>query len=62
MKSIEWYKSLDSHQKINLKDIFILLCGIGWSEISFIIPLRERIEISYNKLKMEGFDVEINSQ
>lgn len=58
MESIEWYKKLDLHQKINLKDIFNLLCGVGWSEISFIIPLRERIGIAHNKLKMEGFDVE----
>lgn len=55
--SLEWYKKMDLHQRINLKEIFILLCGVEWSKISFIIPLRQRIDIAYNKLKIEGFDV-----
>ena len=57
MESINWYKELELHQKINLKSVFNLLTGVGWSEISFMFSLREKIEIGFNKLKREGFDV-----
>lgn len=56
-ESLNWYKGLDLNQKINLKEIFVLLCGLEWSAIAFIIPLRQRIDLAYNKLKKEGFDV-----
>jgi hypothetical protein len=49
--------NLDLNQKINLKEIFVLLCGMEWSAIAFIIPLRQRIDLAYNKMKKEGFDV-----
>jgi hypothetical protein len=32
------------------------LCGVGWSELSFLFSISERINIGYNKLKAEGFD------
>ena len=57
-KAIAWYKTLDLNQKINIKGCFDLLCGMGWQEIAFIIPLGERIKLAYDKLKLEGFDVD----
>jgi len=51
---MEWYKSLDIHTRINCKDCFELLCGVGFSQIGFLLSLEERITIMYNKLKMEG--------
>ena len=57
MNSLKWYKSLDLHQRIGLKEVFIDLCGVEWSKLAFIIPLRMRIEVLHNKLKLEGFDV-----
>lgn len=57
MNSIDWYKTLDLHQKVNLKSIFNLLCGLSWSDISCLFSMREKIDIVYNKLKMEGFDI-----
>ena len=57
MNALNWYKKLDINQKINMKEIFVLLCGVEWDKLSFVLSMRERIEITYNKLKREGFDV-----
>ena len=51
---MEWYKSLDIHTRINCKDCFELLCGVGFSHIDCLFSLEEQITIMYNKLKMEG--------
>lgn len=56
-ESIEWYKKLDTNQKINLKDCFKLLCGVDFDKIGKILSFRERICLMHNKLKMEGFQV-----
>lgn len=56
-ESIEWYKKLDTNQKINLKDCFKLLCGVDFDKIGKLLSFRERICLMYNKLKMEGFEV-----
>ena len=50
---MEWYKNLDINKKINAKECFILLCGVGFSEVGIIVPLRERIDLMYDKLKIE---------
>lgn len=54
---MEWYKTLDIHTRINSKVCFELLTGSKFEDLSFLFSLRERIDIMYNKLKMEGFDV-----
>lgn len=54
MESINWYKKLDPNQRIYLKECFILLCGVEWGSINFLIPLIERIDIAYNKIKKEN--------
>lgn len=54
---IEWYRSLDMWQKFALKDLSKSICGISWSEFSIIFSPRERIEILYQKLQLEGFDI-----
>ena len=51
---MEWYKSLDIHTRINCKDCFELLCGVGFSEIGCLLSFKERIEVMYDKLQMEG--------
>lgn len=56
-KSIEWYLTLDINQKINLKDLFELLCGVDFSHIGSILSFKERIRCAYEKLKKEGFDI-----
>lgn len=56
-ESIEWYKTLDLNQRINLKECCILLTGIEYHDLTKLFSLREVIKLLYNKLKMEGFDV-----
>ena len=52
---MDWYKSLTVHQRINAKECFEILCGVKWESLSFMLSMRERIEIMYNKLRLEGF-------
>jgi hypothetical protein len=54
---MKWYLTLNINQRINLKECFELLCGVKWEKISSILPMRDRIELTYQKLKMEGFEV-----
>ena len=54
---MEWYKTLNIHQKINLKGMSKLIIGVDFSDLAFMFSFRERIEILYNKLKLEGFDI-----
>lgn len=54
---MEWYKRLTINQRINAKECFELLCGVGFQEIGSILSLRERIDLMFEKLKIEGFDV-----
>jgi hypothetical protein len=53
-EAVRWYRGLDISQKIFLKSAFGSLCGIGFSESSFIFSLREKITIMHTKLKIEG--------
>jgi len=52
-----WYKRLTIEQKINLKDCCKMITGMTWHEMSVLFSYTERINILYNKLKMEGFKV-----
>jgi hypothetical protein len=54
---IEWYKKLSIEQKMGLKECTHLITGIKWEDFTIIFSPRERIEILYNKLKIEGFYV-----
>jgi len=56
-KIMKWYKSLDIHARINAKECFVILCGVEFDKLSFLLTMRERIDLMYNKLKIEGFDV-----
>jgi hypothetical protein len=54
---MEWYKTLDIHTKINAKVYFELLTGIKFEDLSILFSLRERMDIMYDKLKIEGFEI-----
>ena len=54
---MEWYTSLDINTRINAKVCFELVTGTKFEDLAFLLSFRERIEIMYNKLKMEGFDI-----
>lgn len=54
---MNWYKALAVEQKINLKDCCSLIVGMTWNEMGLFFSFRERIEMLYSKLKLEGFEV-----
>lgn len=49
-ESLDWWCSLTIHQQIGLKEFYPLICGVGFQEIGFIVPLRTRIMLIYEKL------------
>ena len=54
---MEWYKTLDINQKINLKDCCKMICGMTYSQLRLLFSMSEIIDLLHNKLKLEGFDV-----
>ncbi|MFA5298993.1 MAG: hypothetical protein WC389_12370 [Lutibacter sp.] len=55
---MNWYKSLDIHTRINVKACFELLTGTKFGDLAFMFTFQERINIMYNKLKKEGFEIQ----
>ena len=51
---MEWYKTLDIHTRINMKEYFYLACGIKFEYLSFLLSFRDRINILYENLLYEG--------
>ena len=54
---MNWYKSLNIDQKIMLKELCYDITGIDFRELGLMFSFRERIEILYNKLVKEGFEI-----
>jgi hypothetical protein len=54
---MKWYSTLTIDQKIMLKSLCNTILGVGFNELGPIFTFRERIEMLYNKLKMEGFQI-----
>lgn len=54
---VEWYKTLSLNQKLGLKECAHLLTGIRWEQFTILFTPRQRLEILYEKMKLEGFDV-----
>jgi|LakMenEpi03Aug12_release.lakeMendotaPanAssembly.Ray.scaffolds.fasta_scaffold1776345_1 hypothetical protein len=54
-KSIKWYKTLSVNQRIELKECSNLICGIRWEDFTILFTPRQRIDILYQKLQLEGF-------
>lgn len=54
---VEWYKTLSINQKLGLKEVAHLLCGMKWEQFTLLFTPRQRLNILYEKLKLEGFDV-----
>jgi len=57
LPAVSWFKSLSINQKMALKDVSSLICGMKWEDFNILFSPRERLEILHNKLMMEGFDV-----
>ena len=54
---MKWYLNLNVNQKINFKYMYKMIIGFEFEDLSFMLSFRERIELGYNKLVMEGFDI-----
>jgi len=52
--AIQWYRSLDVHQRIAMKDHFNDLCGVGFVGARVLFSLKEIITLFYLKLVDEG--------
>ncbi len=57
LPTVSWYKSLSLNQKMALKEVSALICGMKWEDFNILFSPRERLEILHNKLMLEGFDV-----
>jgi hypothetical protein len=57
LPAVSWYKSLSLNQKMALKEVSALICGMKWEDFNILFSPRERLEILHNKLMIEGFDV-----
>lgn len=56
-KSLEWYKKLDLNQRINLKELTEIICGMPYTFMIKVFGFKEAIFHIHSKLEMEGFDV-----
>lgn len=54
---MKWYLTLTIDQKINLKELFVLITGIDWVMAGLLFSFTERISLVHEKLKIEGFPV-----
>ena len=51
---MEWYKTLTLHQRINLKSLSKLICGIPFEGLTTLFSLEEAIDILYMKMNDYG--------
>jgi len=56
-KSFDWYKGLTLTQRFALKEMCVFICGMKWEDFNILFSPRERLDIIYEKLKLEGFSV-----
>lgn len=54
---MKWYTTLTIDQKIMLKSLCKTIFGVGFDELGPLFTFKERIEMIYDKLKMEGFQI-----
>lgn len=54
---MNWYKTLTIEQRINLKDLCPLICGIGFADLIRVLGFKLTINTLHEKLKLEGFEV-----
>lgn len=54
---MEWYRSLNGLQKIILKEECVGICGVPYNMLIRLFGMRGTIELLYEKLKLEGFNI-----
>lgn len=53
-ESLEWYKKLNIYQRIYLKSVSALICGIEFKSLTTLFGLRGAIGLLYEKLVIEN--------
>ncbi len=56
-ESMDWYKTLDMNQRINLKELTDIICGMPFTFMVKVFGLKEAIFHIHSKMRIEGFDV-----
>jgi hypothetical protein len=51
---MKWYLTLTIQQRINLKELYYQITGIDFVTAGLLFTFKERIELVYQKLKIEG--------
>lgn len=54
---MKWYKTLNKNQKLGIREAFELSTGQRLSEMVRLFSFSECMDILYNKLKIEGFNI-----
>lgn len=54
---MNWYKILGIHQKLALKELCFIICGMKQKQFNCLFTPREKIEILYEKLQLKEFDI-----
>lgn len=54
---MEWYKTLSIEQRINLKELCPIICGVEFSPLVSLLGFKLTINTLHEKLKLEGFKV-----
>ena len=54
---MEWYKTLDIDKRIALKEMCAIICGVDFASLIKLLSFKKTINVIYDKLKMEGFDI-----
>lgn len=52
--AVDWYKKITPDQRIFLKENFGKLCGISFTDASFVFNFKEKITVLYTKLVIQG--------
>jgi hypothetical protein len=54
---MNWYRTLDLHQRINLKELSETICGVRFESMVMLFGLKDSLDLLHEKLKIEGFQV-----
>jgi hypothetical protein len=55
LPAVSWYKSLSINQKMALKEVSALICGMNWEDFNILFSPRERLEILHKQINVGRF-------
>ena len=51
---MKWYKQLSKQQKLNIREVFELTCGMSLNIALMLFSFSECMDLLHQKLQMEG--------